>query len=521
MAYSLLIKNGAVIDGSGREPYPADVGVFGNKITAVGNLAGENANEVIDASNLYITPGFIDLTNHSDVYGTIFTVPEQTSMLMQGVTTALLGNCGESLAPLVKKESLDDLERWTSAPFNTNWNSIEEYYNQLEGIGIGLNLTTLVGQETLKRNASVYEERLLLLERAMAEGAWGMSSNFSFADPHEKEEFEILGFLKTVKRYDGLYKIHLRDEGKNFLPSVSALINFIRESGVRAVISHFKAVGRGAWKEFDDALRIIHRARSEGVDIWFDVFPYLRTGSMLLSLLPGWARNGTGSEILERLVNANQAAKIIDDLKKMTLHPERILIASAFYEASLAGRTLKEAAERMEASPEEAMIEILKSNKLNVNIFGRTISGKNMLASLKEEAAILATDGAGYDIAFSKYGGPASPSQGGLAHPRSFGAFPRFFGTLSQKAGISLGQVVSKMTYLPATVLKLSDRGLIKQGYEADIAVFHPEEFRDNSTYKNPYRYSSGLRFLIIGGKMAVSGGTVISRHGKALRKKT
>ena len=513
MAYSLLIKNGTLIDGSGREPYPADVGIFGNKITAVGNLTGEDADEIIDASNLYVTPGFIDLTNHSDVYGTIFAVPEQTSMLMQGVTTALLGNCGESLAPIAGKESLDDLERWTNVPFNVNWNSVGEYYDQLDNIGIGLNLMTLVGQETLRRAAPVHEERMLLLERAMAEGAWGMSSNFSLTPRDGKEEFEILDFLKIIKNYDGLYKIHLRDEGKNFLPSISALINLVRASGVRAAISHFKAVGRGAWKEFDDALRIIRGARSDGVEIWFDVFPYLRTGSMLLSLLPDWSRNGTGSEILERLKNAAEAAKIIDDLKKMTLHPEKILIASAFYETSFIGKTLEEAAERMEISPEEAIVAILKSNKLNVNIFGRTISGKNMLASLKEEAAMLATDGAGYDIDFSKYGG--------LAHPRSFGAFPRFFGTLSKKAGVSLGQAVFKMTYLPATLLKFSDRGLIKQGYEADIAVFHPEEFRDSGTYKNPYCYSSGLRFLIIGGKAAVSEGTVISRHGKVIRKKT
>src|SRR3989338_9436490 len=205
MAFSILIKNGTVIDGSGNAPYSADIGVSADRIAKIGNLSGEAAERIIDATNLYVTPGFVDITNHSDVYGTLFFVPSQESLLRQGVTTILVGNCGESLAPVARRESLLGLERWTtgfSVPIN--WNSLSEYYKNIENFGVGLNVATLVGQETLKRNAKTLEEKVFLLEGAMKEGAWGISSNFSFAERGSAADDEILALLKIVKKYGWL-----------------------------------------------------------------------------------------------------------------------------------------------------------------------------------------------------------------------------------------------------------------------------------------------------------------------------
>src|SRR3989344_5911347 len=201
MAFSILIKNGTVIDGSGNAPYSADIGVSADRIAKIGNLSGEAAERIIDATNLYVTPGFVDITNPSDVYGTLFFVPSQESLLRQGVTTILVGNCGESLAPVARRESLLGLERWTtgfSVPIN--WNSLSEYYENIERLGVGVNVATLVGHEPLKRNANSKEERLFLLEKSFSEGAWGMSSNFSFADWNGDEEGELLGLLAAVKK---------------------------------------------------------------------------------------------------------------------------------------------------------------------------------------------------------------------------------------------------------------------------------------------------------------------------------
>ncbi|OGF61743.1 hypothetical protein A2926_02765 [Candidatus Giovannonibacteria bacterium RIFCSPLOWO2_01_FULL_44_40] len=513
MALSILIKNGTVIDGSGKEPVKADVGISANRIVKIGDLSKETANQVIDAANLYITPGFIDLTNHSDVYGSLFTVPSQESMLRQGVTTVLLGNCGESLALVANKESLTDLERWTTGfSIPINWNSVEEYYKNIENLGVGLNVATLVGQETLKRNAGTPEERIFLLEKAMDEGAWGLSSNFSFAEWGPNFEGETLNLLKIVAKHGGLYKIHLRDEGKNFLPAVAFAISLARTSGARTCISHFKAIGRGAWADFNKALRMLQQARKEGINISFDFSPYLRTGSMLVSLLPAWARQDGNEEILKKLYDPDTSLKIINDLKAATLHADKIFIASAFRDKTAVGKTLADLVKHTGLPAENLILELLKINNLNVSIFGKTISSQNLLSAAKDEAGLVSSDGAGYDVAFQRFGD--------LVHPRSFGAYPRFFNFISQKAGVSAGEAVAKMTSRPAAVLGLKDRGVLKTDYIADIAVFHPKEFKDQSVYKNPYNYSAGLHFLIIAGHAAISNGVLEpKKYGAALRK--
>ncbi|MDP3935265.1 MAG: amidohydrolase family protein [Candidatus Giovannonibacteria bacterium] len=514
MAFSILIKNGTILDGSGAEPYAADLGISAGRIEKIGNLAGETAERIIDATNLYVTPGFIDITNHSDVYGTLFSVPSQESLLRQGVTTILVGNCGESLAPVVRRESLTELERWTtgfSVPIN--WNSVAEYYENIENLGVGPNVATLVGQETLKRNAKTLEEKIFLLESALREGAWGLSSNFSFAERGSAADDEILALLKIIKKYNGLYKIHLKDEGKNFLPSISAAVSLARASGARTVVSHLKAIGRDAWGDFGDALKIFKKAQSEGVDINFDVSPYLRTGSALISFLPSWARIGTNEEILKRISDKEISQKIINELKSATLHAERILIASAFKDKSLVGKTLEEISKHTGAPAEESILEILKINGLNVSVFGKTLNGRNLLLALTSPGGIVSGDGSGYDTDFRRFGD--------LVHPRSFGAFPRFFSAISAKAKISLAEAVAKMTSLPAKALGLKNRGTLKPKNIADIAIFNPAEFKDQATYGNPYRYASGLRFLVISGNLAVSEGELAAeRHGLVLRKK-
>ena len=202
MAYSVLIKNGVIIDGSGQAPYRADIGISDDRIKDIGDLSNEKSDKIIDATNLYVTPGFIDLTNHSDTYGTLFSTPLQESMLLQGVTTILLGNCGESLAPIANQISLEALERWTHTPFNADWNSMEEYLNTLLRVGKGVNVASLVGQETLRRNARTTEEMVYLLTQAMDEGALGLSSNFSlvaFDDALDKETLALLGVVRRKK----------------------------------------------------------------------------------------------------------------------------------------------------------------------------------------------------------------------------------------------------------------------------------------------------------------------------------
>ncbi|MDO8523584.1 MAG: amidohydrolase family protein [bacterium] len=517
MAYSILIKNGTVIDGTGEPARKADVAITGNHISDIGNLERATAAKIIDATGKYISPGFIDLTSHSDTYGTIFSNPAQESMLAQGVTTALFGNCGESLAPIVKKDSMEGLDRWLAeAQINTDWNSTAEYYDALSELRPGLNVATLIGQNALQRSVNNTDEMALLLEAAMQGGAWGLSSNFSFTTEGQYLSAETLKLLEIVKSSDGLYKIHLQDEGKNFLPSLVSVVDFARRSRVRTVVSHFKVLGKGAWKDFAKAIKIISTAREDGVEIYFDFFPYASAGSMLLNILPAWAREGDDETVLKRLFDKNTSEQIIASLQQQTLHPERILIVSAKNDKKIVGKTLTDIASHVSMSPEAVIIEILKINDLNITFLGKTISPKNIIFAARYKESMLASDGAGYDLDFKKLGD--------LVHPRSFGAFPRFWNKIAPKAGLSHEEAIHKMTQLPAKILGLTDRGLIRKNFLADIAVFDTEGFRDRATYKNPFRFAEGLRYVLVNGQLAKADdgalGVRFARNGTVLRKK-
>lgn len=513
MIYTILIKNGIIIDGTGSKPYQGDIGILGNIIKDIGPIGtlGDKADTVIDAANLLVTPGFIDITNHSDTYGTLFSVPGQDSLLTQGVTSILMGNCGYSLAPLIKKAAFEDLGRWTNtSTFNIDWSSVGEFYDAVQHIGLGVNVATLVGQETLRKNASSVDEQDLLLERSLQEGAWGLSSNFSFVDLSESMKKETFQLLKTLKKHDGLWKIHMGDEGQNLLPATASALEFAREAGVRTVISHFKAIGRTGWNDFNHALELIRRSREQGAKISFDIFPYLRTGSMLLSFLPAWAREGDNATILARLKDPEQVKFILEELERATLHPERIMIASAKQEKAHVGKTLDEISQNIGLSPEKAILEILKTNNLAVTIFGKTLHSKNIIDGVKHKHAIIASDGAGYDLSFL--------SSKDLAHPRSFGAFSRFFHNIGPTANLPMETVVQKMTHAPAQAMGITNRGVIAKNLIADVAVFDPEQFQDHASYSSPYRYSTGMHAVIVNGHVVVSDDAVgAQRCGNAL----
>lgn len=514
MRYTVLIKNGTVVDGTGRPPYQADIGILGSTIKAirpVGQL--EEGDTILDASNLYVSPGFIDITSHSDTYGTLFSVPSQDSLITQGVTTILVGNCGYSLAPIYKKGALDDLARWTtSEQLNADWSSVAEYYEALKKIGVSINVATLVGHETLKQNGSTIEEMVLLLERAFDEGVWGLSSNISLLTRAEETQAELKAFLPIIKKHNGVFKVHLGDEGKDMLPAIASVLALARETGARTVISHLKAIGRTSWREFKKGLRMIRNAQEQGVDVSFDVFPYLRTGSMLLSLLPPWAKDGDNATILARLNNPETYQYILQELKNITLHGERILIASAFKEKTLVGKTLDEIALNMGTSQEEALLSILKMNNLGVTIFGKTLHPKNIIDALKEPKSIVATDGAGYDLSFER--------SHDLVHPRSFGTYARLIAKIGPMAGLSIEQTIHKITQLPAQAIGIS-RGTVEEGVTADIAIFHPEEFKDQATYASPYQFSNGMRYVIVGGEVVLENDILRKQNTGFIMKKT
>lgn len=504
----LIIKNGMVIDGTGKQAYRADIAVIKGKIGKIGDLSADTASRTIDATNMYVCPGFIDITNHADTHWTLFSSPGQESMVRQGITTIFGGSCGSSLAPLVRSDVIKSIQKWADiSKININWLGMDEFLKELEHHKLGVNFGTFVGHGTLRRDVLVddistaaavdMEQMDFLLKRAMKEGAFGLSFGLTFGHGHAASPEELLLLAKSVKDAGRLITIHLRDEGKNLLPSINEVLHIMRETGVRIQVSHLKALGRESWEEVPKALDIFRRAREEGMDISATVFPYTKTGSLLYTLLPAWAREGGKEAIFARLRHEEERRSIIQNLEEATLHYDNITIASAKNDKRIVGKSLRRVAGDWGLKIEEALLQILLLNDLSATIFGATIRQDNVDALYKEPNVYFSTDGVGM--------GMETAQSGDLEHPRSFGATARFLGEYVRDRNVlSWEDAIYKMTKGPAETIGLKGRGILALEAHADIVVFDPERIVDNATFDDPFQYPSGIEYVVVNGAVAL-----------------
>ena len=524
MAYDILIKGGSVIDGTGRAMALADIGIADGKIAALGALSGRGAKTEIAAAGKYVTPGFIDITNHADTHLALFVYPGQESMLLQGITTILGGNCGSSLAPLFSPESITAISKWADVgEINIDWTGVGEFLSSVEKIRPGINFGTFAGYGTLRRAVSGDEARLLSLDEraqmngfirhAMHDGAFGLSLGLAYGHERISSTEELIDAAHATAASRGVLKMHLRSEGQEILGAVNEAVRIGRETGVPIIISHFKIIGRTAWHNSQKALDLLSYAKSTGVDISFDVSPYRTTGSPLYLLLPAWARVGGFKNMFRRIDNLQDRRKIIDGLRAATLHYENITIFSA-RQKSTVGKTIAEIAETAGMGPEDALLETIRANEGLVAIIGRTVSSKNTDEAIKNADAIVASDGIGMSQDAQK--------TGNLAHPRSFGAFAHFWHRfVIDRPLLSPEDAIAKITSRPAQKIGIEGRGVIARGHHADIAIFDPRLFRDRATYKNPFRYPAGMDYVVVNGQIAVSQGQYTgARSGHILKKK-
>lgn len=505
-SYDIIIKGGTVFDGKGNKPQKIDIGIKGDEIKKIDNLDSQDAAEVIDAAGKYVCPGFIDLTNHSDTHWTLFAHPHQESLIKQGITTILGGNCGSSIAPLIKGSGIQSISRWSDiSKININWQSLEELFEELEKHKLGINFATLIGFNTLRYETEDPKEMKYLLEISMKEGAFGFSTN--------SKDGELMEMLYApVKKKGGIAKHHLEDEGADILPNISSLINLARKTGVKTHISHIKVLGKGSWKFFDDILKMVRNARKEGLVITSDFFPYERTGSNLYSLMPSWLRKLNDDEVLGifHFKKDKRRQDVIDYLKKLTLHYDKIIIAASLFGTGGIGKTIMEISKKTGIAPEELILDIMAENNLSVSIFSEVINPAHLLELAKEDYMAFSSDGVGYDIT-----SPAIP------HPRSFGAFPRAFRLFVKENKILDWQTaIYKATGLPAGILDINDRGIIAKGKKADIIIFNPEEISDYSTYENPFRFSEGIEYVLINGVIVLINSGLTGRFAGRIVKK-
>ncbi|MDW8083033.1 MAG: D-aminoacylase [Sulfolobales archaeon] len=518
--FDLVIKNGVIIDGSGSPLFRADVGIVGDSIRSIGDLESLSAEKVVDASDLFVAPGFIDIHNHSDI--SIFELPTADNYILQGVTTIVIGNCGSSPAPLsdINRSEYESRMKSVRPDVTVTWTSFREYLNALEDLRPSINIAALVGHGTIRAAVLGYEDvkpstkdlevMKELVREAMEAGAFGLSTGLRYVPSMFADKNEVVELAKVVARYGGIYSTHMRNQGIGLIDSVVESIEVGLESGAGIQISHLKASGRASWGKTSGALALISDYAGRGYDVSADAYPYEAYSMGLLALLPAEYRSGSREEVLKKLRNSSVVEKLKAEFAA-EVHWEDVQIARSPSNERFEGMRISQIARELGLDPVEAVVKLLIEDDLATRIVGFTMDPEEVCEVVSHPLVAIGSDGS------------VTKPGVGKPHPRSYGTFPRVIARyVREKKILPLSEAVRKMTSLPARKLGLWDRGLIRPGLRADIVVFDYFTIEDTATYADPHRYPSGVKYVVVNGRVVVENGVIDSKQGvgAVLRKK-
>lgn len=528
--YSLVIRGGIVIDGTGGAPFRADVAVVDGKIAAIGQELSGAAAEVVDATGLAVCPGFIDIHSHTD--GSIFRNPLADSKVLQGVTTEVTGNCGIGLFPVApgERELLTEyltMHDFSLPPDGIAWQDFREYAEYVEAGGIGVNLAPLASHGALRlavmgavdRDPDIAQQQTMenTLDEAMEQGAWGLSAGLIYAPGSYSGSEELVGLARVVARHGGLFAAHIRNESDGLLEALEEMIAIGVTGGARMQISHLKAIGRANWGKAKAALNVLEAARRRGLDISADQYPYEATSTSLTALVPQWAMSGGVEALLARLEQPDTRKAIKREISREMLlrgGSENIVIAGAApgYALDETGKTLADVAAVRRCRPDEAVIRLLLKTRATVAAVYFSLSSGDVAGIAASPDVAVGSDGQGLSVA---------TDGGTMTHPRSYGTFPRVLAKFVREDGLlSWETAVNKMSGLPASRLGFTDRGILRQGMAADIVVFDQHTVADGGDFANPHRYPVGIEYVFIAGTAVARGGRLTgARPGRVLRR--
>jgi N-acyl-D-amino-acid deacylase len=518
--YSLVIKNGTIIDGTGKPGFQGDLAIEGDRIVQLGDLENSKAVEVIDATGQYVAPGFVDIQNHSDVYFTLFENPAQDSLISQGITSILVGNCGASLAPIVSASSLLAIQKWHNlSGVNFNWITFKEFLSVLAKRELGVNVASLVGYSTLRRGfvgdtirALTEAERKSLrqtLKEALDEGAFGLSSGLAYAHEANVTEKELLDVVTLLKEYKALFSVHLRSEGAELTESVAEALALLYKHGINLKISHFKAKGKDNWHLLPHALTQIEEAYQKRGGVHFDLYPYDFTWPVLYTHLPRWSYENGRTMLTAYLKDQGQRKKILDHLRSKDLDYGAIYIASTSVPLNIAGKTIGDVARRHNISAEEMLLNIVENGGSEILVFENNMNQKQVEELMRHPLSMIATDGAGFSL----------NHKDGLVHARCFGAMPRFLRWALDTESLSLEMAVQKITSIPAQKIGLKQRGVLEIGAFADVVVFTPK-VSSEADELNPYRKPVGISHVLVNGVRTIRDGKMAGHLGGQVLKR-
>ncbi len=528
---SMLIRGAQVIDGSNREPFRGDIAVENGVITEVSPSIKGGGKTVIEADGLVAAPGFIDIHSHTDL--TIFKHPLAESKALQGVTTEVVGNCGIGAFPVNddRKSILIDylkMHDFHLPSYGLSWTNFAQYADQLDRIGLGLNLAPLVAHGALRIAILGAEDRIpsnkelekmkILLTDSLDQGAWGLSTGLIYPPGSFAKTEELVDLAKILARYEAVYTSHIRGEGATLMKALDEAIAIGKKSGVRVEVSHLKAMGKDNWGRGKEALLKLEKARLGGLDIAADQYPYEATSTSLTALVPSWAHAGGVSELLKRLASPETAERVQTEiLREMNQRggPSRIVIAEigSANNVGLSGKNVGQIAEIWQCTPEAAVMRLLLEEKAAVGAVYFSLSDEDVAAILSSDQVSVGSDGTGMK---------AEEDFGTSTHPRSYGTFARILGVYAREKGtLSLAKAIHKMTGLTATRLGLRNRGLIKPGFTADLVLFDPITIQDQSTFDHPHQYAMGVVYVWVNGCPIVHEGVITgNKPGRVLRKR-
>jgi N-acyl-D-amino-acid deacylase len=527
--FDVLIRDGTVYDGSGRAPRRTDIGIRGDRIAAIGELSKATGKVVVDAKGLAVAPGFINMLSWSNE--SLLADGRSQSEIRQGITTEILGE-GWSMGPLndaIKKRMKSEQ---TDIRYDIEWTSLGDYLRWLERVKVSTNVASFVGATTVreyviglenrKPTAAELERMGKLVEAEMKDGALGVSTALEYAPAYYADTDELITLCKVAARFKGKYISHLRSESGKLLEAIDELIRISREAKIPAEIYHFKAAGKDNWKKMADAVARVEAARREGLAVTANMYCYTAGATSLSACIPPWAQDGGEVTMRRRLRDADQRKRAVADIRdgkgftnfyRNAGSPDNILLVS-FKKAelkALQGKSLAAIAKQRDKDPIETLIDLLLEDESGIGTVYFLMTEDNVRKLVPLPWVSFGSDEASQ--------APEGVFLKSMPHPRAYGNFARLLGKyVREEKLLSLEEAIRKLSHLPATNLGLDRRGLLKEGYFADVVIFDPKTIADRATYEKPHQYSVGMKHVFVNGAHVLKDGEHTgAKPGRAL----
>jgi dihydroorotase/N-acyl-D-amino-acid deacylase len=528
--FDLVIRNGHIIDGSGSPWYSGDIGIVNGRIAQIGRLADAQSRRVIDAQGLVVAPGFIDMLGQSEL--SMLVNPHLPSKIFQGITTEITGE-GGTIAPLNKKLIAADRGGFAHYKVTPNWLTFDEYFARLEKQGMGINLASYVGATQVRRmvlgdvdrapTPAELDEMKTLVREAMRQGAVGLSTALQYAPaPFAKTE-ELIALATEAARFGGIYATHMRSEGDGIDAALDEAFRIGREAKIPVEIWHLKAAGKPNWNRMPEIVARIEGARASGVDVSANTYAYPAWFNSFSAFIPPWAHDGGDLKMVERLKDPDMRARLRKEMLTADSSwdnewqeipgPEAILVSVVQNPKllPLQGKTIQQIAQAQNKDAIDTIFDLLIDDPgMSVAVFA--MSEQDVALALKQPWVSIDNDSQG--TAPEGLLGKEHP------HPRAYGTFPRILRKyVREEKLLTLPEAIRKFSALPAQRMRLTDRGVLKQGMWADIVVFDPEKIRDLATFENPNQLAEGMQYVLVNGVPVIDGAKMTQAlPGKVLR---